>query len=116
MTSQTKLPLFAGISAAATSSLCCVGPLILLSFGVGGSWIGNLMQFEPYRPIFLVLAIGSFIWAGKLVYQAEKPKEQSQPCENPKSRLHRQIVFWCSLMVSSVFMTSIYWVPIFITM
>ncbi|MGR5415051.1 mercuric transporter MerT family protein, partial [Vibrio astriarenae] len=33
-----KGPLVAGVLAAIGASVCCVGPLVLLALGIGGSW------------------------------------------------------------------------------
>ena len=30
------------------ASVCCVGPLILVSVGIGGAWVGTLTVFYPY--------------------------------------------------------------------
>src|SRR5205823_1777775 len=52
-----KGSLAAGVLAAIGASLCCVVPLVLLVFGIGGAWIGNLTPLEPYRPIFIGLTL-----------------------------------------------------------
>lgn len=44
--------LIAGVLAAIGASVCCVGPLMLLALGIGGSWVGSLTAMEPYRPLF----------------------------------------------------------------
>ena len=49
--------LFAGGLAAILASTCCLGPLVLITFGFSGAWIGNLKVFEPYRPIFIGVAL-----------------------------------------------------------
>lgn len=38
------------------ASSCCILPLVLVSLGVGGAWMGNLTALAPYQPIFLTLA------------------------------------------------------------
>ncbi len=42
-------------AAAATigASLCCIGPLVLLSLGIGGAWVSSLTALTPYRPYFI---------------------------------------------------------------
>ncbi|MFX8832921.1 mercuric transporter MerT family protein, partial [Acinetobacter baumannii] len=52
-----KSSLLAGTLAAIGASVCCVGPLILLALGIGGSWIANLTAMEPYRPFFIGLTL-----------------------------------------------------------
>jgi len=36
---------------------CCIAPLLLLSLGVSGAWIGNLTVLEPYKWIFIAVAV-----------------------------------------------------------
>jgi mercuric ion transport protein len=55
--------LFTGGLSAILASTCCLGPLVLVTLGFSGAWIGNLTVLEPYRPIFIGAA---FIARGKL--------------------------------------------------
>jgi mercuric ion transport protein len=57
-----KGSLIAGALAAIGASVCCVGPLVLLAFGIGGTWIGSLTAMEPYRPIFIGLTLLFAFW------------------------------------------------------
>lgn len=52
-----------GVIGAILASACCVGPLVLLTLGLSGAWIGNLAALKPYKPIFAVIA-PDFIAAG----------------------------------------------------
>ena len=54
---STKGPLIAGLFAGFTASACCAGPLVLLTLGISGSWIGNLSKLEPFRPLFMDIAL-----------------------------------------------------------
>ncbi len=47
-----KWGLAGAVAAAVGVSVCCVGPLLLLALGVGGTWVGNLTAMEKYRPIW----------------------------------------------------------------
>ena len=49
--------LFTGGLAAILASACCLGPLVLIALGFSGAWIGNLAVLEPYRPIFIGVAL-----------------------------------------------------------
>jgi hypothetical protein len=40
------------------ASVCCVGALLPLALGIGGTWIGNLTAMERYRPKELLLQKG----------------------------------------------------------
>jgi len=55
--------LFAGGLAAILASACCLGPLVLVTLGFSGAWIGNLTVLEPYRPIFIGAALVALFFA-----------------------------------------------------
>ena len=46
-----------GVVAAFLASACCIGPLVLLTLGISGAWIGNLTVLEPYKPWFAGVAL-----------------------------------------------------------
>ena len=47
-----------GVLGTFLASSCCILPLILISVGVTGAWIGQLTQLEPYKPVFMLIAAG----------------------------------------------------------
>ena len=55
--------LAAGGLAAILASTCCLGPLLLITLGFSGAWIGNLTALEPYRPIFIGVALVALFFA-----------------------------------------------------
>ncbi len=57
-----------GILGAIAASSCCVLPLMFVSLGVSGAWIGNLTALAPYQPIFIVLTLGFLGFGFHLVY------------------------------------------------
>lgn len=84
-----------GIISAILASLCCVGPFVLVMLGASGAWIGNLRVFEPYRPIFILFAMG-FLGAGFYnVYK--KPKEDCKSgslCAVPRTKRVWKVMLW----------------------
>lgn len=60
----TNWSMGAGLGAAVAASACCTIPLALVSFGVGGAWIGSLTALAPYRWIFVGLSVGALGYAG----------------------------------------------------
>lgn len=82
----------AGIGA----SLCCVGPLALLTLGVSGAWISNLTLLEPYRWIFAALALGSMGYAWRQIYRAPAAVqcEPGTACALPRTNRLQRTVFW----------------------
>lgn len=58
-----------GILGAIAASSCCILPLVFVSVGIGGAWVGNLTVLGPYQPLFIALAViclGAGFW---LVYR-----------------------------------------------
>ena len=67
--SKSKVGLFAAIGAALAASACCVLPLALIGLGVSGAWIGTFTALEPYRPIFIGIALAALAYAGYQEYR-----------------------------------------------
>ena len=110
--------IFAGLGAAIGASLCCAGPLILLSVGVSGAWIANLASLEPYRPLFITAVIALFSWAGWQLFKTDltgssdcKPGEA---CVLPEIQRNRKILFVASLFAAIGFVASPYLIPLFV--
>jgi mercuric ion transport protein len=88
------------IITSAFSTLCCVGPLVLVMFGIGGAWIGNLRSFEPYRPIFILLSIGFLTGGFYRVYM--KTVEVCEPgslCAIPQTKKIGKVILWVSTII-----------------
>jgi mercuric ion transport protein len=82
----------AGIGA----SLCCVGPLVLVTLGVSGAWISNLTLLEPYRWLFAALALGSMAYAWRQIYRAPAAVqcEPGAACALPEANRAYRLLFW----------------------
>jgi mercuric ion transport protein len=86
--------LVAGILTALGASICCLGPLLLLTIGVSGAWISSLTALEPYRPIFIGLTLLSFAFAGYRLYFAKELCAPGSLCANPRTLKHQRLAFW----------------------
>lgn len=104
-----NLPIIGGVIAAVGAGLCCAGPFVLLLLGVSGSWIGNLTLLEPYRPLFLLAAIGLFGFAGWKVYRPVDDCKPGIACAVPQVRKRRQVMFWIAALMALVLITGNYW-------
>ena len=86
--------LVAAVIAAVAASLCCVGPLVLLTLGIGGAWISTLTHLEflrPYGIAITFLLLGLVFWK---LYITPKSCSADKVCGTPKgSRVYR-VVFW----------------------
>ena len=96
-----------GIGAAFGSLLCCTGPLVLASVGMSGA---ALAGFLPYRPFFVVAAMGLLWLAFNLVDREEaKACEPRATCATPSIRRLVRRLLWISVAVSFVFLSSPLW-------
>jgi mercuric ion transport protein len=86
--------LVAGILSALGASACCVAPLVLLTLGVGGAWIGSLTALEPYRPIFIGLTLLFLAGAFYSLYLARQVCTPGSDCANPHTLKRRRLAFW----------------------
>src|SRR6266446_10205594 len=85
--------LIAGILSAIGASICCVGPLVLLTLGVSGAWIGSLTALEPYHPIFIGLTVLFLAGAFHRLYLARQVCTPGSNCANPRTLKRRRMVF-----------------------
>ena len=86
--------LLAGILSALGASACCVGPLVLLTLGVSGAWIGSLTALEPYRPIFIGLTVLFLAAAFHRLYLAHQVCTPESACADPFTLKRSRMIFW----------------------
>jgi len=80
--------------AAIGASLCCIGPLVLLALGVGGTWISNLAALEPYRPIFVGITLTFLLLAFRKLYLVPRQCAPGDVCAIPRTLRNQRIIFW----------------------
>lgn len=81
MSEKLTIPLVSSLLAGIAASLCCAGPLVLLLLGIGGAWVSNLTAVEPYRPIFIAIALVGLAFAYVQLYKSP----DNQQCEEDKA-------------------------------
>jgi len=92
--------LFAGGLAAILASTCCLGPLILISLGFSGAWIGNLTVLEPYRPFFIITSVVALFFAGRQIFRPAQLCNPGEVCALPRARRMYKFLFWsCTILV-----------------
>ncbi len=96
-----KRPLIGGILAAIAASLCCVGPLLLLSMGVGGAWVANLTALAPYRPLFIGVTLIFIGLAFRRLYLVPRRCAPGTPCAGPSTLRRQRLMFWLVTMLLS---------------
>ncbi len=96
----TKGSMFAGIIAAIVGSLCCIGPLILITLGLGGAWIGTLTQFHAIHPYAAIVTTGFLGFAFWRLYIQPPGCQEKGTCHIEKSLKIQRIIFWVVVVVA----------------
>ena len=104
--------LTAGGIAALLSGACCVAPLILVSAGLGGAWLANLQLLEPYRPLFIGIALAALGFAGWRIYRPAAECAPGQTCAIPRVRRGFRVAFWVVTALLLVMLSFPYLAPL----
>ena len=97
-----KTTLIGGALAALAASACCLGPLVLVSLGIGGAWISNLTWLEPLRPVFIAVALLCMAFAYRKIYRTPAAANcaPGSVCALPQTNARYRMLFWgVSLLV-----------------
>lgn len=86
------------VVSALLSSVCCIGPLLILSFGVSGA--GWLPFLKKYRLLFVAGAVGFLIWNWVRLFQKR--------CCVDKSSLKKGII---TNLISSLIVAAVILLP-----
>jgi mercuric ion transport protein len=105
--------LVASSLAAVLASTCCLGPLVLVTLGFSGAWIGNLTALEPYRPIFIGVALVALYFAWRRIFRPVAVCEPGNVCSIPEVRATYRLVFWIVVALVVVALSFPYVVPLF---
>ena len=102
-----------GLGGAVLASVCCLGPLVLLSLGISGAWIGNLTALEPYKPIFATVAL-VFIGLGfrQVYFRPRTVCEPGSYCARPQSAVITKIALWAAAVLVIASLTLSWWAPL----
>jgi mercuric ion transport protein len=103
-----------GLLGAILASTCCIGPLLLVTLGVSGAWIGNLSALAPYQPIFIAATLGFLGFGYWQVYlKPEKTCEEGSYCASPMSDRVVKIALWAATGLVIMALTIDFWAPFF---
>ena len=89
-----SVALTAGGIAALLTGACCVAPLVLVTAGLGGAWLANFQLLEPYRPLFIGIALAALGFAGWRLYRPAAKCGPGEACAVPRVRRSFRIGFW----------------------
>ena len=103
-----------GIAGALLASSCCIAPLVLVTLGVSGAWIGNLTALEPYKWYFVAVTLG-FLAAGfwHVYFRAKSVCEDGSYCARPQSAIITKTALWVGTVLIALSITIDWWTPYF---
>lgn len=103
-----------GLIGAVLASSCCVLPLVLVSLGVTGTWIGSLTALEPYKPWFIAAAVALIGYGFWYVYfRKPEPCADDSYCAKPESSRLTKAALWLGSIMVLAAATIDYWAPLF---
>jgi len=105
--------MFGAALAAIGASVCCIGPLVLLSLGIGGTWISTLTAFEPYQPIFVTITLVFLFIAFRKLYILPRQCAPDTACAIPGTLRNQRIIFWLVSVLLIALLTFPYYGLIF---
>lgn len=105
--------LAAGGLAAILASTCCLGPLVLVTLGFSGAWIGNITALEPYRPIFIGVALVALFFAWRRIFRPVDACKPGEICAIPQVRTSYKVIFWIVVALVALALAFPYVVPFF---
>ena len=113
-TFRVKGSLVAGVLAAIGASVCCVGPLVLLTLGIGGAWIANLTALEPLRPWFIAATLLFLGLAFRRLYLQPQVCQPGAICAEPISLKRQRLIFWVVALALLALLSVPWWAPLFL--
>lgn len=111
--SVSRKALAAGGISAILASACCLGPLVLVTMGFSGAWLGNFRVLEPYRPIFLSAATVALFVAYRRIYRPTAECKPGEVCAVPQVKVAYKTIFWGVAALTGASIVFPYVLPLF---
>ena len=99
--------------AAIGASVCCVGPLLLLSLGIGGAWMSTLTSMEPVRPFFLILTLVFIAMGFRKLYLIPAKCEEGEACAVSNVIGRQRLIFWMGSALIMMLLLFPWYAPFF---
>jgi len=109
-----RIAALASVVGAVLASSCCVVPLVLVTLGASGAWIGNLSALEAYKGYFAtatLVFLGAGFW--QVYFKKDTDCEEESYCTNPTSGRVTKTALWVATMLILSALTVDWWAPIF---
>lgn len=111
---QGNIAALGGVAGAVLTSACCIGPLVLVSLGASGAWIGSLTALDAYQPVFIaatVAFLGTGFW--QVYGKRRRACDDAAFCQGRASRLIVQATLWATTLLVVFAVTIDLWAPLF---
>jgi len=97
--SQARLIAAGGILGALAASACCILPLVLVTVGISGAWIGNLTALAPYKAYFAAGTLALLGYGYYLVYVRPKQACADGSCARPLPSRVVKLSLWIATVL-----------------
>ncbi len=112
---QTSWLGIGAVLSAIGASVCCIGPLLLLSLGIGGAWMSTLTSMETVRPFFFILSL-IFIGLGyRKLYLVPDSCDDGEVCAIPEVRRRQRMIFWIGSALILLLLAFPWYAPYFMS-
>ncbi|MEK6242980.1 MAG: mercuric transporter MerT family protein [Pseudomonadota bacterium] len=101
----------AGVTAALGASVCCAGPFVLVTLGIGGAWLANLRALQDYYYLFVAAALAFFGFAFYRLYLKPAPCAPDGTCITVLGRRKQRIAFWTTLVFAKALVLFPFYAP-----
>lgn len=105
----------AALLAAIGASACCVGPLLLLSLGIGGAWMSTLTSMQTIRPLFIVLTLIFVALGFRKLYLTPSQCAADEACAISDVQRRQRLIFWGGSVFILILLTFPWYAPFFMT-
>ena len=103
-----------GVIGAVLASSCCIGPLVLITLGASGAWIGNLTALKAYQPVFVIVTLAFLGFGFWQVYGKSKQLcEEGSYCATPRSNRIVKSSLWIATILVAIALTTDLWAPLY---
>ena len=99
--------------AAILASACCLVPLALVLMGFGGAWLATFKVLEPFRPVFIGVAVVALFFAYRRIFRPAAACQPGEVCALPSGRRTYKAMFWVVAGLVGVALTFPYVAPLF---
>ena len=96
------------------ASSCCIAPLLLITLGASGAWIGNLTALKAYQPVFVPITLAFLAFGFWQVYgMSNQVCDDESYCSNPTNNSMIKVALWIATALIALALSVDYWAPIF---